>query len=145
MLVSEFINRTSYQPTAEEYAEIEKQYYHFNGDKDKFCRAWVKLNPHKAGTLWAKIKENNRINKVLDKLVRHIVTYAKKKTFDPNMLYHMNYEDRSNHRHFVCSKVGAKDILDLHNVFHMLDNADAVRSCWSTKTWEYYRILDRII
>ena len=145
MLLGEFIDRTGYQPTADEYAAIEKEYYHFKGDKDQFCRAWCKANPTKAGTLWAAIKENDRVSKVFDKLVRYIVTYAKKKTFDPNMLYHMNYEERSIHRDFVCNKVGAKNILDLHNVFRMLDNANAVRSCWSARTWEYYRILDRII
>ena len=49
MLLSEFIDRTGYQPTAEEYAEIEQAYYVFDGDKDKFCKAWSKANPHKAG------------------------------------------------------------------------------------------------
>ena len=51
MLVSEFIDRTGYQPTAEEYAEIERAYMRFSGDKDAFCKAWSKANPHKAGTL----------------------------------------------------------------------------------------------
>lgn len=145
MLMSEFIDRVGYQPTADEYAEIEQAYYVFDGDKDAFCKAWAKANPHKAGKLWAAIKENDRIGKVFDKLVRHIVMYAKKKTFDQNMLYNMNYEDRCNHRDVVCKKVGAKDCVDLYKVFRMLDNANAVRSCWSARTWEYYRILGRII
>lgn len=42
MLVSEFIDRTGYQPTPDEYADIEQAYYAFAGDKDSFCRAWSK-------------------------------------------------------------------------------------------------------
>jgi len=37
MLKSEFIERTGFEPTAEEYAEIEERYYNFDGDKDAFC------------------------------------------------------------------------------------------------------------
>lgn len=42
MMISEFIARTKFEPTAEEYREIEEQYYQFEGDKDKFCRSWVR-------------------------------------------------------------------------------------------------------
>ncbi|MDE5886709.1 MAG: hypothetical protein K2H46_03875 [Muribaculaceae bacterium] len=45
MLLSEFIERTGVTPSAEEYAKIEANYYEFAGDKDQFCRAWVKVNP----------------------------------------------------------------------------------------------------
>lgn len=145
MLVSEFIDRTGYQPTAEEYAEIEQAYYVFDGDKDAFCKAWCKANPHKAGTLWAAIKEQERLSKVFDKLVAHIIKYAKRKDFDPNMLYYMNYEDRANHADFVCKQAGAKDRNDLYNAFKSLQKADAVRSGWSSRTWEYYNILFSIV
>lgn len=40
MMMSEFTERTGFEPTAEEYAEIEEQYYSFDGDKDAFCRHW---------------------------------------------------------------------------------------------------------
>ena len=40
MMMSEFIERTGFEPTAEEYAEIEEAYYSFDGDKDAFCRHW---------------------------------------------------------------------------------------------------------
>lgn len=145
MLVSEFIDRVGYQPTAEEYAEIEQAYYVFDGDKDAFCRAWSKANPHKAGKLWAAIKENERKSKVFDKLVRHIVSYARRKDFDPNMLYYMNYADRSSHADFVCRKIGAKDSVDLWRAMERLNDAHAVRSAWSTRTWDYYRILEEIV
>lgn len=41
MMMSEFIDRTSFTPTYEEYPKIEEAYYSFNGDKDDFCKAFV--------------------------------------------------------------------------------------------------------
>lgn len=40
MMVHEFIERTGFKPMADEYAEIEKQYMEFDGDKDAFCKAF---------------------------------------------------------------------------------------------------------
>ena len=42
MMMSEFTQRTGFEPSAEEYAEIEKAYYDFDGNKDAFCAHWVK-------------------------------------------------------------------------------------------------------
>ena len=42
MMMSEFIERTGFEPTAKEYAKIEEAYYDFDGDKDAFCKAFVK-------------------------------------------------------------------------------------------------------
>ena len=42
MMVSEFIERTKFEPTAAEYAEIEAEYMGCDIDKDKFCKEWVK-------------------------------------------------------------------------------------------------------
>lgn len=42
MMMSEFVERTGFHPTAEEYAKIEEDYYHFEGNKDQFCARWVK-------------------------------------------------------------------------------------------------------
>lgn len=41
MLMSEFTERTGFQPTADEYEQIEDAYYNFDGDKDAFCKAFV--------------------------------------------------------------------------------------------------------
>ena len=38
MMMSEFIDRTGFEPTAKEYAKIEEAYYDFDGDKDAFVR-----------------------------------------------------------------------------------------------------------
>ena len=40
MMMSEFTERTGFEPTAEEYTEIEEAYYKFDGDKDAFCKHW---------------------------------------------------------------------------------------------------------
>ena len=42
MMMSEFIERTGVEPTFEEYGYIEESYYEFVGNKDAFCKAWLK-------------------------------------------------------------------------------------------------------
>lgn len=42
MMMKEFIDRTGFEPTSIEYEEIENEYYEFDGDKDAFCKKWVK-------------------------------------------------------------------------------------------------------
>ena len=41
MMMSEFIERTGFEPSADEYEKIEEQYYNFDGDKDAFCANWL--------------------------------------------------------------------------------------------------------
>ena len=41
MMLSEFVERTGFEPLAFEYAKIEEAYYDFDGDKDAFCKAFV--------------------------------------------------------------------------------------------------------
>lgn len=41
MLMSEFIERTGFEPTTDEYSRIEEAYYNFDGDKDAFCKAFL--------------------------------------------------------------------------------------------------------
>lgn len=40
MLIEEFKSRTGYAPSLAEYAEIERQYSDFDGNKDEFCAYW---------------------------------------------------------------------------------------------------------
>ncbi|MBR6102649.1 MAG: hypothetical protein IKP95_09485 [Ruminococcus sp.] len=42
MMMSEFIERTGFEPTVEEYRAIEDEYMGGNDDKDTFCKAWKK-------------------------------------------------------------------------------------------------------
>lgn len=50
MLQSEFERLSGYQPTIEEYREIESLYYEFDGDKRAFCKTWKKLFGFKVKT-----------------------------------------------------------------------------------------------
>lgn len=42
MMMSEFIERVGFEPTAAEYAEIEQEYMGCDVDKDTFCKEWKK-------------------------------------------------------------------------------------------------------
>jgi len=66
---SEFTERTKYNPTDEEYAEIEESYYEFDGNKDEFCRAWLK--DQKSGA-WAKeFKLRHTIRSMATEILMH--------------------------------------------------------------------------
>lgn len=63
MLLEEFKTRTGYTPSLEEYAEIERQYYDFAGNKDEFCAYWK--NHHDARFIvWNALEKTlNRVYK----------------------------------------------------------------------------------
>ena len=42
MMYSEFYERTKTEISWEEYHYVEESYYEFNGNKDEFCKAWLK-------------------------------------------------------------------------------------------------------
>lgn len=42
MMYSEFVERTNIEVSNEEYGFIEESYYEFEGNKDEFCKAWLK-------------------------------------------------------------------------------------------------------
>ena len=42
MMYSEFYERTKIEVSFEEYHFIEESYYEFDGNKDEFCKAWLK-------------------------------------------------------------------------------------------------------
>lgn len=42
MMMSEFTERTGFEPTYQEYREIEAEYMGCDVDKDKFCKDWKK-------------------------------------------------------------------------------------------------------
>lgn len=42
MMIHEFTELTGFEPSMEEYKEIEEQYYSFDGDKKAFCKDFVK-------------------------------------------------------------------------------------------------------
>ncbi len=66
MMMSEFIERTGFQPLPFEYAKIEEAYYNFDGDKDAFCKAFVQADGEKK-VYQARAAEIDRLNgKILE-------------------------------------------------------------------------------
>lgn len=66
MMMSEFIERTGFQPLPFEYAKIEEAYYNFDGDKDAFCKAFVQADGEKR-VYQARAAEIDRLNgKILE-------------------------------------------------------------------------------
>jgi hypothetical protein len=66
MMLSEFVERTGFEPMPAEYAKIEEAYYNFNGDKDAFCAAFVAGDGEKK-IYQARAAEIERLNgKILD-------------------------------------------------------------------------------
>lgn len=143
MLVSEFIDRTGYRPSAEEYAEIEQAYYVFDGDKDAYCRAWCKANPHKAGTYFAAIKEQERVGKVFDRLEAII---RKMRKSDYQRIWDLQQQhDFDGQRMFIreigerIKSAGWKETRDM---IHRLSKSYAITSGWSSQQWEYFRLIE---
>lgn len=64
MLLSEFIERTGFHPTTEEYRRIEEEYYTFEGDKDAYCRMWRKK--HLTGASQRAVAEIENLKKQLE-------------------------------------------------------------------------------
>ena len=66
MMLSEFVERTGFEPMPAEYAKIEEAYCSFNGDKDAFCKAFVAGDGEKK-IYQARAAEIDRLNgKILE-------------------------------------------------------------------------------
>lgn len=134
MLISEFIDRTGYRPSADEYAEIEQAYYVFNGNKDAFCRAWCKANPHKAGQLWAAIKEQERLSKVFD----NVANFVRKSKIKADEVRDMYYDDIQAFLKNMCEKTKCKDRNELRTMVYRLAKSSAVWAYWN---WENKQLM----
>lgn len=80
MLVSEFVDRTQYQPTEKEFAAINEDYLNSPLNKDEFCRKWCKMNPTKAGDLKRKEREQKQKEKEQKRLLK-LIGEAKKDAY----------------------------------------------------------------
>ena len=66
MMLSEFVERTGFEPMPAEYAKIEEAYCGFNGDKDALCHAFVAGDGEKK-IYQARAAEIDRLNgKILE-------------------------------------------------------------------------------
>lgn len=80
MLVSEFIERTGYQPTADEYQAIENDYMRFEMDKDRYCRIWCKKHPDLTGKLDRIRKKQEYVSAQEEKTIARVQKYIWKRT-----------------------------------------------------------------
>ena len=79
MMMKEFTERTGIEPTNEEYAEIEKDYYEFDGDKNEFCKVWKK----EKGMAWIaqqRLEKIEQLNKITAGLMEDIKSRDKQIT-----------------------------------------------------------------
>lgn len=74
MMPSEFEERTGYTPSNEEYHYIEESYYDYNGNKDDFCKAWLK--DKKSGAWARELELRKRIDAMMQqsKVERELYT-----------------------------------------------------------------------
>lgn len=87
MLIQEFIDRTGYKPTIDEYRHIENAYYDFDGGKDDFCK-WWKIQ--KRGGRWDReLKLREKIQAMEEEKAREIA--AANETID----FYRPYFDRA--------------------------------------------------
>lgn len=77
MMIREFIERTKYEPTAEEYHYIEESYYESDCvDKNEFCKQWLK---DKKSGKWAM---EYKFRKLLDEQKAHYEEILREKEED---------------------------------------------------------------
>lgn len=74
MMPSEFEERTGYTPSNKEYHYIEESYYDYNGNKDDFCKAWLK--DKKSGAWARELELRKRIDAMMQqsKVERELYT-----------------------------------------------------------------------
>jgi hypothetical protein len=70
MMMSEFIERTGFQPTYDEYEQIQDAYYLFDGGKDEFCKKFVAENGEKK-VYQARAEEIERLRSQMLELDKH--------------------------------------------------------------------------
>ncbi len=87
MMRSEFIERTGFEPTADEYSEIEEEYYGFDGDKDAYCKQWKK----NGGIERLMRRRATRIEELERELAKKDDLFNKRTESD-NIRYHEMYE-----------------------------------------------------
>lgn len=109
MMMREFIERTGYEPTIEEYGFIEESYYDFDGNKDDFCKAWLK--DKKDGHWEKELKLRQKIEKMEN------ANREKIEEMESTISFYRPYYDRS--RQFAKQLEEANSKLErLERVFH---------------------------
>ena len=123
MMISEFIERTGYTPDYEEYRHIEESYYDFDGNKDEFCKWWLKAN---AKGEWEKeLKLRQRIEELENEVQR--IT----ERLEEDIEFYQPYFDRARKAEAIILAIGKERV----PVFNL--------KCKDEKTWrkfEYVKV-----
>lgn len=83
MMLSEFTERTGFEPTVTEYADIEAGYMHRDIDKNQFCKEWVdnggiqRVTRNRARKIEELEQQLERAKKQYDELNDHFLAYRK--------------------------------------------------------------------
>lgn len=128
MLVSEFIDRTGYQPTAEEYETIERAYMRFAGDKDEFCREWCKKNADLAGQLDRIRKKQAYVSEQEDKTIARVQRHIWKRT---------NHGEKLSREQFA-SLIGGLDREIACNTIKKMKDWRGITQNWQGSVWTNY-------
>lgn len=140
MLVSEFTDRVGYEPTPAEYAQIEREYMEFDGDKDAFCRRWKRENPTKAGELW-RLRKLMRVREREDQsLMTWLVKRAKVFADDPQCDLDFMRMDEYN---YLCkkAKVSRERAAEF---FREFINYTVMLACWKPYVRKYFHTMYQV-
>ena len=112
MLHSEFEKIVGMVVTPEEYEAIEKVYVNSdnNVSKSEFCSFWIRLNKDRIRQYKAKVREAERLEKVLDKLWDMVYKYKYKITYQNGQRQASQYLNKSEKA--LLDKVGI-DYIDI--------------------------------
>lgn len=117
-MMSEFYDRTKYEPSFDEYRYIEDSYYEFNGDKNAFCKWWLKAK--KSGEWEKELKLRKRLDEVTSKMAAELMEK------EENLEFYRPYFDRA------CLAEGILSLLDRSSVSFNLRMKDE-------PTWRHYK------
>ena len=122
MMLSEFEERTTYAPSAEEYRFIEDSYYEFDGNKDEFCK-WFK-KAQKSGE-WE--KELRLRKQIADMMEAHKEELNEK---EENLEFYRPYFDRAIVAENILIAIGKEKVLKF-NI-----------KCKDEKTWRKFEYVN---
>lgn len=105
MMIQEFIARTNYTPSPDEYRHIESAYYDFDGGKDDFCKWWLKA---KRAGYWSRELELRRRNESLVQESRDKLNESRE-----NVEFYRPYFDRAYNAELLLQLVSSEEPLNL--------------------------------
>lgn len=78
MLLQEFIDRTNYYPTAEEWEAANRTYTHDSElNKDEFCKLWVKMNHNKVDKQRKELERKRKAWETYEKSYGNFLYYSR--------------------------------------------------------------------